>query len=263
MTGVLARDIRTSHDLGMDQEPSEDLELNILRVLGAVGDDPGSFRLHIETTRGAIDGVFHAVEGGTGAVIFVGGAMGGLDGPADRLFARLPVLLAEAGVSSLRLDYRDPEQFEECVLDVLAGCSFLKGIGAADVVLVGHSFGGAVVIKAAELAPIVRAVASLSPQLYGTRSVENLQRPLLLIHGREDSVLDSEASEDVYRRALEPKQILLFADTGHSLYPARRRLEILLREWIPDRLNGVPMPSGRREWLADDDPQRPEDAPGP
>lgn len=237
----------------MEDDSAADLELNILRVLGAPGDDPQSFRVRLETTRGAIEGIFHAVEGGTGAAVFVGGAMGGMDGPADRLFARLPTVLADAGVSSLRIEYRQPNEFEECVLDVLAGCSFLKGIGAVDVVLVGHSFGGAVVIKAAELAPIVRAVASLSPQLYGTRSVEELRRPLLLVHGQADSVLDAEASEDIYRRALEPKQIVLFADTGHSLFPARKRLEILLREWIPARLAGAPMPSGRREWMADDD----------
>ena len=54
-------------------------------------------------------------------------------------------------------------------------------------------------------APILFAlgVASLSPQLYGTRQVENLNRPLLLVHGMSDNVLSHEASEDIYRRALE------------------------------------------------------------
>ena len=148
--------------------------------------------------------MFHPVQGGSGAAICAGGAMGGLDGPAGGLFARLPGLLMPRNVSVLRLDYRQPDAFEECVLDILAGCSFLKGIGATDAVLVGHSFGGAVVVKAGSLHPIVRAVASLSPQLYGTRQVEELARPLLLVHGSADEVLDSEASEDIYRRAAEP-----------------------------------------------------------
>ena len=104
-------------------------------------------------------------------------AMGGLDGPADAIYSRLPMALGERGVTVLRLNYRIPNNFEECVLDVLGGCSMLKGIGASDVVLVGHSFGAAVVIKAGELAPIVRAVASLSPQAPASMLVHPKRQP--------------------------------------------------------------------------------------
>jgi pimeloyl-ACP methyl ester carboxylesterase len=227
--------------------PSADLDLRIQRVAAAPTDDPGAMRLLLQTTRGEIQGMFHPVEGGTGAIVCVGGAMGGIDGPADRLYARLPAVLAGNGVTVLRLEYRRPNQFEECVLDVLAGCSLLKGIGGTDVVLVGHSFGGAVVIKAGELAPIVRAVASLSTQLYGTREVENLGKPLLLVHGMEDSVLEHAASEDVYRRALEPRRLVLYAEAGHSLIQAKDALTELLAEWIPARLAGASMETGRND----------------
>ena len=228
-------------------EPAADLDLRIQRVAVAPTDDPGAMRILLETTRGELHGLFHPVEGGAGAVICVGGAMGGIDGPADRLYARLPAELEDSAVTVLRLEYRHANQFEECVLDVLAGCSLLKGIGATDVVLVGHSFGGAVVIKAGELAPIVRAVASLSTQLYGTREVENLGKPLLLVHGMEDSVLDYAASEDVYRRALEPKRLVLYAEAGHSLIQAKDALTGLLAEWIPARLAGAAMETGRND----------------
>src|SRR5436189_3263011 len=96
----------------------------------APGDSPDVFRVLLDTTRGQINGLVHPVEGGTGAVVCVGGAMGGLNGPADGLYGRLAGLLAADGVTVLRLDYRQPNNFEECVLDTLAGCSFLKGIGA-------------------------------------------------------------------------------------------------------------------------------------
>ncbi len=224
--------------------PDADLTLRLHRVAAAPGDEPGSLRLRIETSRGVIEGILHPVEGGTGAVICVGGAMGGLDGPADSVYARLPAGLATASVTVLRLAYREPNNFEECVVDVLAGCSFLKGIGASDVVLVGHSFGGAVVIKAGELAPLARAVVSMSPQLFGTREVENLGKPLLLVHGMEDNVLSHEASEDIYRRALEPKRMVLLAGTGHSLVQSKETVHDLLVEWIPARLAGQPMMPG-------------------
>lgn len=225
----------------------DDLDLRILRVAAAPTDDPGTMRILIDTTRGEIQGIFHPVEGGTAAVVCVGGAMGGLDGPADRLYARLPQLLAPASVSVLRIEYRMPNDFEECVLDALAGCSLLKGIGATDVVLVGHSFGGAVVIKAGELAPIVRAVVSMSTQLFGTREVENLGKPLLLVHGMADNVLDHAASEDVYRRALEPKRLILLAEAGHSLIQAKDEVDTLLAEWIPARFANEQMQTGRND----------------
>ena len=231
----------------MSPDPSDDLDLRIIRVGAAPTDDPKTMRIRIDTTRGEIEGVFHPIEGGTAAVVCVGGAMGGLDGPADSLYARLPGLLEAAAVTVLRVEYRIPNNFDECVLDALAGCSLLKGIGATDVVLVGHSFGGAVVIKAGELAPIVRGVVSMSTQLFGTREVENLGKPLLLVHGMADTILDSEASEDVYRRALEPKRLVLLAEAGHSLIQAKDEIDALLSDWIPARLAGDPMESGRND----------------
>jgi alpha-beta hydrolase superfamily lysophospholipase len=173
--------------------------------------------------------------------------MGGIDGPADKIYSRLPNLLREHDVSSLRIEYRRPNDLEECVLDVLAGCSFLKGIGATDAVLVGHSFGGAVVISAAELAPLARGVVSMSPQLHGTRTVENIDMPLLLVHGMADTILSHEASEDIYRRAREPKRIVLYAEAGHSLIQAREDITTLLLEWIPATLEGRPPEGGRTE----------------
>ena len=217
-------------------------------------DETGAMPLVLRTSRGDLRAIFHPVEGGTAALVCVGGAMGGLDGPAEGIYGRLAGLLADSRVSVLRLDYRQPNVFDECVADTLVGCSFLKGIGATDVALVGHSFGAAVVIKAGELAPIVRGVASMSPQLYGTRDVELLGKPLLLVHGTSDSVLNHEASEDIYRRALDPKQIVLLADTGHSLNAARRRVETVLAEWLAPVLRSETIASGRRDWQADDSP---------
>ena len=232
-----------------DDEPKEqDLDLKLLRVGAQPLDDSGALKVMLDTTRGLIEGILHPVEGGTAAVVCVGGAMGGTDGPADRLYARLPLLLSAAKVTVLRVEYRKPNDFEECVLDALAGCSFLKGIGATDLALVGHSFGGAVVIKAGELFPSVRGVVSMSPQLYGTRQVEALNKPLLLVHGMSDTILSHEASEDIYRRALEPKRIVLFAEAGHSLVQAKDQIDELLADWLPARLGGVPEPGGRQEF---------------
>ncbi len=210
-----------------------DLELAIQNV--AVHPEPdGNLRVLIVTSRGEIRGWLHPCATAGGAAIYVGGAMGGFEGPANDLYGRLADRVRPR-LSGLRLHYRQPGEFEECVLDVLAGVSFLRGVGATGgIALVGHSFGGAVVIKAGELADAVAGVAALSPQLHGTRTVERLGKPLLLVHGMRDGVLDHAASEDIHARALEPKRLVLYAEADHTLNQSAADLEELLASWLPE-----------------------------
>ena len=222
--------------LPWDDEPppaEEDYELSILGVALAP-DGEGEYRLMLRTSRGDLPGQFSVCEGGTGAALLISGASGGLDGPADGIYGRLAEALRRRNVSTLRLHYRQPGEFEECVLDALGALSFLKGIGAERVVLVGHSFGGAVAIRAALLAPIVSAVAAMSSQLHGAQDVADLSpRPLLLVHGMDDQVLEATASETIYAWAQEPKRLVLYAGAGHSLVQCQAELYDLLSEWVP------------------------------
>lgn len=230
-----------------DKASPADLDLRILQVGAQPLEGESAYRLLLHTTRGDIQGILHPVEGGTDALVCLGGAMGGLDGPAGRLYARLPAILAEGRVTVLRLDYRRPNDFLECVLDSLAGCSFLQGVGATGLALMGHSFGGAVAVRAGQLFPPVRAVLALAPQTYGTQDVAALARPLLLVHGTGDGILSSMASEDIYRRAADPRRIVLFEEDDHIFSRAGERLDLLLREWLLARFAGEPMESGRTE----------------
>ena len=212
-----------------------DLELRILRA-GAQDAGDGAYRVFLQTTRGDLAGLLYPCEGGTTAVVCVGGASGGLGGPQD-LFSELAPGLVAQGVTSFRVGYRDPDAFPECVLDALASVSFLSGIGAERIALVGHSMGGAVVIKAAELSEATVAVVALASQLYGTGSVHRLApRPLLLVHGMDDQVLEATASQIIYDRAAEPKELVLYEGAGHSLIQCRAELLALLLEWLPRSL---------------------------
>lgn len=218
-----------------------DLELQIEGV-AAHPEEDGNLRVVMQTSRGEIRCVLHPCKDQPGGAVFVGGAMGGFGGPSE-LYSRLANRL-RASVTGLRLHYRQPGEFEECVLDTLAGVSLLRGLGATGgVALVGHSFGGAVVIKAGELSPQVSGVASLSSQLHGTRNVENLGKPLLLVHGMRDGILDHAASEDIHARAAEPKRLVLYAESDHTLKQNIHDIEELLASWIPEVVARVPGPS--------------------
>jgi len=111
---------------------------------------------------------YYVPEDATKAVIFVGGVGGGWDSPARELYSKLASKLVSDGISSLKIRYRHPTDLDECVIDVIAGIKFLERNRIQSVGLVGHSLGGAVVIKAAAASPnIMRTVVTLSTQSYG------------------------------------------------------------------------------------------------
>ena len=124
-----------------------------------------------------------------------------------------------------------------CVLDTLCGVAFLQSEGIDRVALVGHSFGGAVVISAGALSPAVKAVVPMSSQTEDTEFASRISpRPLLLIHGTSDSTLPSSCSEEIYAEAKEPKELRLFRGAGHDLFAARDDIIDLLVTWIPEQL---------------------------
>ncbi len=190
----------------------------------------------LSTSSGDIKGIFHST-GGAGGVVWVSGALGGLDGPSFGIFATLSQKLVSKGISSLRLHYRFPGDFDQCVLDVLVGVHFLQQKGVDSVALVGHSFGGAVVIMAGTMSPLVKAVVGLSSQTVGAHRVNELSpRPLLLIHGERDRNLPARCSWDIYERAEEPKELVIYKGCGHFLRECHQALHDLLEGWLMDKL---------------------------
>lgn len=212
----------------------------------------------LHSTRGDLKGIYHPVPGAQEGVLWVWGVRGGVDGPANGCYRVLAQELAqEHAIASLRLDYRCPGVLHECVLDALAGLSFLKGMGMKQVGLVGHSFGGAVVITAAPFSDIVACVVALSTQTYGAHGAGRVApRPLLLVHGEADTHLPPACSRMVYGWAREPKELVILPGAGHSLREASDTLLPLLKEWLvrhlkpssgaeegPARVSGNPGPS--------------------
>ena len=197
--------------------------------------------LKLHTDRGDIDARFHpAPENSAGkglGVVWVGGAGGGLDGPARGLYPAASEQLQQRGIASLRLHYRRPNELRDCVLDTLAGVAFLAREGVTRVAVVGHSFGGAVVISAGATSPKIKAVVPMSSQTSGTELAPAVApRPMLLIHGTNDQVLPDRCSRQIYADAGEPKEIKLYPGAGHGLDEVRQEVLDLLVRWIPEKL---------------------------
>lgn len=193
------------------------------------------------TNRGNFSALYHSAASSSAsaepAIVWVGGAGDGVDGPAHGLYPTMCERLAKQGIAGLRLSYRHAGELTDCVLDTLLGITFLEQEAHNRVALVGHSFGGAVVITAGAISPSVRAVVPLASQTYGTQLVRYLApRALFLVHGLDDEILPPRCSEQIYEAASEPKTIRLFPQARHGLDSVRDELVDLLTDWLPRHL---------------------------
>ncbi len=118
---------------------------------------------------GGVDCRYYHIAGALKAIIWVGGVGGGWDTPARGLYPNLCQKLIKKEINSLRVRFRYPTDLYESILDVIESIHFLEQQGIESVGLVGHSFGGAVVIQdGTASSDTVRTVVTLSTQSYGT-----------------------------------------------------------------------------------------------
>ena len=198
--------------------------------------------VRIETGEGPLACRYDAARGRAGgAMVWVGDVGGGWDTPALDLYPRLAEALVEAGLASLRVRFRDPADLHGCVHDVLAGAAFLLDQGVEALGVCGHSFGGAVAIRAAADVPEVRTVVALAPQAHGAEPAAALgpRCSILLIHGTADRVLPADCSRHIHQLAREPKRLVLVPGAGHVLDEAADAVYDEVRAWVTERLAGA------------------------
>ncbi len=172
--------------------------------------------VEITTDRGMTAGILNAAPNARGGMIMVGGAGGGIHGPAG-IYEPLAERLSAAGISALRLEYRYPDYLNECIYDVLAGLEALGRQTVDKIALLGWSFGGAVVITAGAMSAKVVGVATVASQSYGADASGLDHKSLLLIHGSGDAVLPDTCSHQLYEQAHEPKELVLYPADDHGI----------------------------------------------
>ncbi len=192
--------------------------------------------LEIYTMQGLVTLLWHGDPETEAVVLMVGGAMGGLLGPADGLYADLGERLATTGIGAIRIGYRKPNHLPRCVHDVAAAADLASRSGARRFVTIGHSFGGAVAVQAGTvLAEHCRGVVTLATQSAGCEEAAALQAPLLLVHGMADELLPAHTSE-VVRMIAGQGELMILPDDGHLLDRSRAEILAKLLDWIPTHL---------------------------
>ena len=232
---------------GIRRESSASAPMTVLEMIEGLPYEGEAGRgLLFRTNRGEITSIIHQpprhqAPSSELAVIWVCGARGGFGGPAGGMYARLAERFLNNGITSLRLNYRQPNVLPECVLDLLAGIAMLKGTGHRPLVLVGHSFGGAVVVAAGVASSHVQGVVCLSSQTHGAGMAGQLSpKSLLVVHGKSDSRLPYSCGVEIHDWAREPKKLVLYEGAEHRLEECKDELESLLLEWIPTTLGSAP-----------------------
>jgi dienelactone hydrolase len=198
---------------------------------------PSLRHVEIYTLRGLLTLLWHGGPELGAAVVACGGAMGGLLGPAGGLYQRLGETLADRGIGMVRVSYRRPNDLDACVLDVAVAVQLVVGGGASRVVVMGHSFGGAVAVRVGVAIPdVVAGVVTFATQSAGCEVAGGLApRPLLLFHGDRDEILPVEASA-VVRQIAGGGELIVLPNDGHLLAKSGAMLEERLLEWLPEVL---------------------------
>ncbi len=224
-------------DVSQSNIPSPQMQIHKVLECQPHSGDTGT-GLIFKTNRGDVRSILHGGPDLEKSVIWVCGASGGFSGPANGIYAELAEHFIGLGISSLRMDYRSPNDFPECMLDVLSGIIYLQKTGYSPPVLVGHSFGGAVVIATGAASRYVSGVVALSSQTYGAHMAGLVSpKPLLIVHGKTDTRLPYTCAQQIDSWAEQPKELVLFEGTEHRLEECREPLYELLSTWIPHILN--------------------------
>lgn len=194
---------------------------------------PGLVHHEVFCMGGLLTMLWHGTGDEEGVAVLLGGAMGGLLGPAGGLYHDLGVALAEQGIATIRVGYRRPNDLDQCLLDVLAVLQLATARGATRAVTIGHSFGGAPAVQAGVVADdVVRGVATLATQSAGCEVADRLRgRPVLCLHGDRDEILPAMCSELV--AGLAGGELVVLPGTGHLMSEAAGELRSRLLAWIP------------------------------
>lgn len=195
--------------------------------------------LEVFTLRGLLTVIWHGDPDASAAVVLGGGAMGGLLGPADGFYHWLGEELAGpgSGIGVLRVGWRRANDLDLCTLDMLAAADLAARAGAARFVTGGHSFGGAIAVRAAmAMSDWTRGVVTFATQSAGCEQAGALAAPLRAYHGDRDELLPVAASEAVCHLSGGPAEVVVCGGAGHMLTEAGDRLRAEVPAWVREQL---------------------------
>ncbi len=173
----------------------------------------------IYTMRGLLGLMWFGPPDAERLVVACSGGMGGFLGPGRAMYPAIGRRLSAEGIATVAVDYRRASHVQMSTLDAIAAVDLASQRGAARIVALGHSFGGAVAVNLALALPrAVVGTCTLSTQSAGCEGAAGLApRPFLLLHGSADEILPPETSQVVQMLAGGHGQVEILPGEGHGL----------------------------------------------
>lgn len=208
---------------------------------------PGLRHVEVYTMRGLLTVLWHGDPDAPHVVVLGGGAMGGLLGPADGFYHWLGQDLGApgSGIGVLRVGWRKPNDIDRCTLDLLATSDLAARTGATAFVMGGHSFGGAIAVRAATaMSSWAKGVVTFATQSAGCEEAGTMIAPLLAFHGTHDEILPLFSSQAVCSLVGGPHELVVCEGDGHLLSESRELLRSRVPAWIREQLAVEDGPTG-------------------
>lgn len=214
-------------------EPRSPLALLAPMAIDEVELSDGTRHAEFYTMRGLLSVYWSGPEDADTVVVAMGGAMGGVLGPAKSIYHDLSQLLPQHGIGVLRVGYRKPGDLETSLIDVAAAAELAGNAGATRFAFLGHSFGGAVAVQAgAMLREHTVGVVTFATQSAGCEAAQYLgDVPLLLLHGDRDRILGPENSSMVQMMA-GGGEIMILPGADHLLVEAATEIRTKIESWL-------------------------------
>ena len=174
-------------------------------------------------------------------LIFVTGVDGGFIEPADGIFSMLATQFNHQGVSAVFVQYRRPGELDPSLEDAQAAAFFLKAQGVSRIAILGWSFGGAVITRAAAMIPEIVTVVGFAPQSRDTVPIQDTQS-ILLIHSEDDENVPISASEEILAETPtgSRREFFRVAGLNHHLDGALPSLAPVVTRWLAHELSADP-----------------------
>ena len=175
------------------------------------------------TNRGELKGIVHGAENSTRAVVWVCGARGGFGGPGPGTYARLSEQLTGQGITSLRLDYRFPND----LMEWRPRPSGRRGVSQGDRPRACRG-GGSLLRRSGRYRrrrhqrPHQGRRLAVAADLRAGMAGQLAPRKLLVAHGKADTRLPFSCRLQIYEWAKEPKEVVLFEGPSIALKNAAK-----------------------------------------
>jgi dipeptidyl aminopeptidase/acylaminoacyl peptidase len=165
-------------------------------------------------------------------IVFLHGMDDSRYGPSG-IFKQVAEELADFGIASLFMDFRGPYDVNKAVSDIFAGLDHIDhSYGMDRIALVGWGIGGSAAIETAIRDLRVIMVVAIASDKVENEGLDLYVRPILLIHGIDDSKVSFQNTVDIAKRAKGTKQLILLPDGDHEISSYKQDMAKIIKEWI-------------------------------